>query len=211
MSEQAKKTFSATEADLVGPLKEPFSDAQKYLLSIIVVAYFLMANLIGLGNLEKYKAHVFRPVVHSLAVFFGIDQLFAVFTGFRPMSYHSSAMITFQDGTQRLYEFPRFDKLSEPEKFQHTKLRMIFYDFMAFPRGVPFRPAIAKYIAKCNENSLNQPIFMTFLLNYRDIPAPTESILEERWRAGSLEHTNTQPYFVYSIPRMDSPARTVGR
>lgn len=212
MSEQPKETsMGAEEADFTGPLKEPFSDSRKYLLSIFVVVYILLANLIGIGNLDRYKTNSIRPIIHSIAVFFGIDQLFAVFPAFRPMSYHTSAMITFADGTQRLYEFPRFDKMTQSEKFRHAKLGMTFYDFMANARGAPFRAAIAQYIAKCNENPLNQPTFMTFYFNYGDIPAPTESTFLERSKAAKLQHTNSRPYFVYAIPLTDSGEQAVPR
>jgi|AGTN01.2.fsa_nt_gi hypothetical protein len=201
------RSISPAQADFMGPCKTPFSDGQKYLLSIFVVVYFLVANLIATANLDRYKTSSFKPIVHSIAVLFGIDQIWAVFGDFRPMSYHSSAMITFGDGTQRLYEFPRFDKMSESEKFRHSKLRMIFYDFMANQKGEPFRPAIAQYIAKCNANPLNQPTFMTFYFNYYDIPAPTPSTFLERSKATNQIHRNKQPYFVYSV----SPVQSSGQ
>lgn len=208
MSDQGNDTsISPAQADSTGPCKKPFSDSRKYLLSIFVVVYILLANLIATANLDRYKTSRFKPIVHSVAVLFGIDQIWAVFGDFRPMSYHSSAMITFGDGTQRLYEFPRFDKMSESEKFRHSKLRMIFYDFMANQKGEPFRPAIARYIAQCNANPLNQPTLMTFYFNYCDIPAPTQSMLLERSKVAHQMHVNKQPYFVYTVSQSDSSAR----
>jgi len=191
--------ISPAQADCMAPKREPLSDSKRYFLSIFVVVYFLGANLIAATNLERFKKVSARPVIHSVAVLFGIDQLWGVFDRFRPMNYHSSAVITFGDGAQRLYEFPRFDKMSEPEKFRHSKLRMTFYDFMANQKGEPFRPSIARYIACCNANPLNQPTFVTFYFNYGDIPKPTQS--QVVGRSKNLSHSNRQPYFVYAVRR----------
>lgn len=193
--------LSPAQADCTAPAREPLGDSKRYFLSIFVVIYFFGANLIAATNLPRFKKVSARPVIHSVAVLFGVDQLWGVFDSFRPMNYHSSAVITFDDGAQRLYEFPRFDKMSEPLKFRHAKLRMIFYDFMANQRGEPFRPAIARYIASCSANPLNQPTFVTFYFNYGDIPKPTESKLVERSKNPS--HSNRQPYFVYAVPPIE--------
>ncbi len=115
--------------------------------------------------------------------------------------YHETAIITFKDGTSKIYEFPRMAKLSYYERFKHEKLRKIFGDCIPWPGYEPFLPSVSQYLALSNSNSANPPIMLFLEKNHNENPKPDPK--NWNYRDKLPWHTNKTMTFVYGVRKND--------
>lgn len=136
-------------------------------------------------------------------VAFGWLQYWGVFApNPRNLLYHTTAMITFEDGTTKLYEFPRTQMMSQWEKFCREKQRKLFSDNIPWRDGEQFRPAVARYLALSNANPSNQPVQVTMEMHQSWVTDPDPKNWTYRDRLP--EHTETvSPFFVYKVAKRD--------
>lgn len=136
-------------------------------------------------------------------VAFGWTQYWGVFApNPRALQYHTTATITFEDGTTKLYEFPRTQIMSQWEKFRREKQRKLFGDNIPWPEFEQFRPAVARYLALSNANPDNQPVQITMEMHQAWIPDPDPANWTYRDRLPA--HTESvSPFFVYKVAKKD--------
>lgn len=115
--------------------------------------------------------------------------------------YHETAIITFRDGTNKIYEFPRMAKLSYFERFKHEKLRKIFGDCIPWPGYEQFLPSVARYLAQSNNDIANPPAMLIFEQNYNVNPKPDPN--NWNYRDKLPWHTGKTITFVYTIRKND--------
>ena len=196
------KYMSPEEAARAGPVR-PISDpGWRTALSSLIVSFFLTANFIALSHYEPL-CESWRPLARGISAFTGMDQNWFMFAPTpRKMSYHSYAVITFADGSERVYEFPRMELLSAGEKFRHYKLRRVFNDYMANPVGEKYRPYISRYLAESVWNDQNPPVRIAYIVNSADTPKPSSE--HAALPQGGGLRANLSCYFVYDV-EVDAP------
>lgn len=106
-----------------------------------------MAALQNLPDSKCAAALAVKPVV----LLFGLTQRWNLFAPeIRTMNQYSMCLITFRDGSQRLYEWPRIELLSVFDRFTYLKVRRFVSEYWAnpfdnrsklWPYGAPFMVA----------------------------------------------------------------------
>lgn len=175
--------------------KRPRLMLSKRILSLFCFLFFVSAQLIAFSHSENLKPYL-RPYTRPVAVGLGIEQMWLMFSpDVRRTNYHSNAVFTFQDGTTRLYEFPRMDKRDYADRFFHFRLQKLFDDVMANPVGKPYRPSIAEYLISCFETPQNKVERVNFIFNYANTPKLDGNKVPRR--SDLPEHYTKSNYFEY--------------
>lgn len=140
------------------------------------------------------------PFISPIIAATGIGQSWSVFSpDVREANYHETALIAFDDGLLKLYEFPRMQKLDYLERFRCEKFRKIFFDCMPWPEYKQFLPDFAQWVADSNQRANNQVQMVSLIHNHCRTPQPDP----EHWvnRCDLPEHNNQTTYFVYCPQR----------
>jgi hypothetical protein len=188
------------EAELRGPEQESLTLKHRTSLFLLIAAYFftVLVWVSPEGRFKDRMLRYLRPVAQAT----GIAQSWELFCPEpREINFHETAIINFQDGTAKIYEFPRMQKMDYVERFRHEKLRKMFYDCMPWPSFAQFLPDFAKFIARANANPNNEPVLITFVHHTRPMPAPDPT----HWvkRDDLPEHIIQTPYFIYKVQPED--------
>jgi len=188
------------EAKLTGPEQESFTLKHRISLVLLICAYFFSV-LIWISPDGRFKDRMLR-FIRPVAVATGICQSWELFCPEpREVNFHETAIINFQDGTAKVYEFPRMQKMDYLERFRREKLRKMFYDCMPWPSFSQFLPDFAKFIARANANPNNEPVLITFVHHTRQMPAPDPNYWIKR--DDLPEHIFQTPYFIYKVQPED--------
>jgi hypothetical protein len=176
--------------------QSPLTLARKLAICALVFGYFalIITWINPIGPLQTTLMPTITPIIHT----FGIGQSWSVFSpDVREANYHETALISFDDGLLKLYEFPRMQKLGLIERFRSEKFRKVFYDCMPWPDFKQFLPDFAKYIARANSCPANQPDFVALIHHSCRTPSPEN----EPWvnRSDLPEHTIHFAYYVYKV------------
>jgi len=145
-------------------LSVPMSRRDQILISIFIATYFFCVGINICGNCPL-KTYV-RQFTQSIELFCGIEQSWNMFCpNPRDYSFHPYAIITFQDGSTALYEFPRPEKMNQLEETLRERVRKAFYDNMPWDDYSVFRPTLARHIARCFANPKNPPTQVSMCYN----------------------------------------------
>lgn len=120
----------------------------------------------------------------------------------RDINVHANALIQFKDGSTKIYEFPRTQKMDLFTKFQREKTRKLFVDNMCWPStSMPLLPSISRFIAKANDDKTNPPDTITLMVNNHLTPPPDPA----KWvfRDELPEHTYKSLLFTYKVQASD--------
>lgn len=167
------KNFSVQEAAHVAPRRPELDPTWKKVLSAFAVffVFIVVSWLQDDGPLKQKMAEYTWPPM----VFFEWVQHWSLFSpDVRNTIYHENAIITFDDGTAQLYEFPRTQKMDQWEKFQREKLRKMFLDNIIWTEmGYAWtQPPVCRYLAKSTANAKNQPVQVIMFKNENYNPPP---------------------------------------
>lgn len=191
-----EKKMSVEDAYRHAVVRRHFGRAEQIIFSVLFVVFFIVAHAISLSHFPGYEEAMI-PYVRRYAGFFGLEQNWSMFSRLRKANGHSIAVISFADGAEKIYEYPRFDLMDQLTHFQFEKRRSLFCEFLPGRWGRKYRPASVRHLIWCNENEKNQPDIITLVYNYVDVPPPDSN----KWvRFKDLPfHTTKEPYFVYRV------------
>lgn len=192
--------LSVQEAEKYAAVKRRFGRGEQLVFSVLFVVFFLVAQAISFSHFPGNEEAMI-PIVRRYAGFFGLEQNWSMFSRLRKANLHTSAVITFSDGTEKLYEFPRIDLMDQFEHFKLEKKRSLFFEFLPGRWGRKYRPAVARHLIWCNKNDKNQPDIISFVYNYVDVPPPDP----EHWVSLSNLplHNGKAVYFIYRVRKRD--------
>ncbi|MCW5823299.1 MAG: hypothetical protein KIT34_10885 [Cyanobacteria bacterium TGS_CYA1] len=165
------KNLSLEDAKHVAPHRPALDPTWKKCLSAFAV-FFMVIVVAWLQDDGPIKEKT-TPYTWPAMVFFEWVQHWSLFSpGVRDHNYHETAIITFDDGSARLYEFPNMQKLDHWERFKHEKLRKMFLDNIIWTSmGWQWaQPPVCRYLANCVSDTKNQPVAVTMIKN--EIPTP---------------------------------------
>lgn len=186
--------LSVEEAERFARVKKRLSKWDRIAYSGLIVTFFIVANLIAFSHLPENESWLI-PIVRRYAGFFGLEQNWTMFSGLRKANLHMLTVITFEDGAQKLYEYPRMDLADYWEHFRHEKRRTLFYEYLPGRWGRKYIPSMARYLIWCNDSEQNHPLMLNYIYNFADVPPPDP----DHWvRFSDLPpHSSKTPYFVY--------------
>ncbi|MCA9801891.1 MAG: hypothetical protein KC777_07880 [Cyanobacteria bacterium HKST-UBA02] len=189
--------LSVSEADRQGPARAIEAGSWRVFISCVIVVYLVVSNLVSLSHYPELNQKL-RPFMRPLRALSGIETIWQLFApDMRLMNFHNTAIVTFEDGSQRLYEFPRFDLMSRVEAFKHYKLQKLFHDYMSNPVGAAYRPAIARYIASSVSSPDNRAVMVTFCFNFVSLPEPSPTRVLSQTKLPY--HTTKDANFVFDV------------
>lgn len=156
-------------------------------LALITIWLFpLHPALVSL--IEPFRAYI---------LFIGIDQDFSVFAPKpRSTNLHMCAVIRYRDGTERLWQYPRMERLAFVERMKKERYRKFFNDSLAWSRFKSFLPDVARYVARQNNDRQNPVTSVTLLRYAAEIPGPEEGLgkpLPEHSELSILLHYDLKP------------------
>src|ERR1700677_1715516 len=120
------------EALTAPPLKIPFSKYTKLTVWALLLTYFVSVFIwiSPEGPFKEAMLYFIKPLIGATS----IGQSWAVFAPeVRDDNYHETALICFEDGSVKIYEFPRMEKLDYLQRFRREKFRKMFLDCMPWP------------------------------------------------------------------------------
>ncbi len=184
--------------------QEPFSLFHKLAIWILLTSYFgyVLIWISPEGPLKSYLLPLISPVIYAT----GIGQSWSVFSpDVREANYHETALISFENGLLKLYEFPRMQKLDYLKRFRDEKYRKMFFDCMPWPDHQQFLPDFARSVANANACIGNPPQTVSLIHHHCRTPQPDP----EHWinRCDLPEHTALTVYYYYYV----RPASEKGR
>jgi hypothetical protein len=193
-SDNLIKHMSLKEAGVASRKQPPFSIGHKVILYVVLSTYFLCIFIWDSppGPLKTILIPFISPLIEATST----GQGWSVFSPeVREQNYHETALITFQDGLQKLYEFPRMQKLDYGQRFRSEKFRKMFFDCMPWPAFQQFLPDFAKFVTDANEWPGNSPRTVCLIHHSCKTPQPEQG----PWinRSDLPEHTHMLTYYFY--------------
>lgn len=155
-----------------------FDRRQKFFSLLFIVAYFSISiiALLPESPLALRLQRLIRPVSRLLQ----LDQNWKLFgPDLRIINFYSEAIVTFEDGSTKLYTFPRLEKMSVAERVMRQKLCKLLQDCMPWPDFQRFSPSVARYIARSNMTPGNQPVLVSLSYNWEYVP-PMKKYLKQK-------------------------------
>ena len=167
---------------------EDWANIRKPLISAFII-FHCGLNLIYMFNVHPYMnniVHMFWGYYHYL----GLDQDFGVFAPKpRDQNPHLVALITYKDGTTKLWMNPRMERLDQLTRVPKERYRKFFDDNLAWPAYKTLWPDITAYLARANYDDPNNPPQTVTLIRYSSTVLPPEEGLK-------LKNRKNQPHFI---------------
>ncbi|MGD9684947.1 MAG: hypothetical protein AB7W16_27590 [Candidatus Obscuribacterales bacterium] len=142
----------------------------------LIFLCFQMDNILADELLKPFKGYF---------LFFGLEQRYNVFAPTpRRTNLNVIAQVTYQDGSTRIFDFPRMDRLSLLEKLRKERWRKFLNDNIASRRFPYLYNDVALWAARQSDIYRdNRPVLVTLLSFVSDIPTLSMSgILQEHAR-----------------------------
>lgn len=194
------KPLAVDEAQSFAASKPAIGGFWKVIVSSFIAIYFTSV-IIWLFAEIPFQDKL-APYSHWINIADGGVQHWSLFSpSVRHVIYHETAIVSFKDGTMKLYEFPRMEKMNHWEKFKHEKLRKLFGDCIPWPGYEAFLPSVARYLAASNQDGNNQPAMITMVFNSASNPPPDPDNWNYRDRLPF--HTDKLVTFLYAVREND--------
>lgn len=196
-----KEGLSFEEACLRGEKRREHTPLQRALVNSWIVSFLLIALLLSLSESELVSREAGRRFRGYFAPL-GMKEYWRLYgPDLREYNFHTTAVIQFVDGTCKLYEFPRMDRLSVGEKFVREKERSLFAQMLPNGQNKKFYPAVCRYLARANADPQNPPVKVTVIFMYIETPPPDP----KHWiyRDQMPFHSKRILHFVYNVVPSD--------
>jgi hypothetical protein len=141
------------------------------------ILFHCMLNFVYMFQTHPYQARIlkfFWGYYHYL----GLDQDFGVFAPMpRNVNPHLVAVVTFADGSSKLWMNPRMERLDYATRVQQERYRKFFNDNLAWPLYKMLWPDIAAHIARIyNTDPKNPPRTVTLIRFMATMLPPEQGI-----------------------------------
>jgi hypothetical protein len=166
---------------------------REHLVSAAVFLYVLISAVWLCPDTPTRKR--FLEPVRTFWLYWGLDQNWSLFSPvIRDINFHTTATITFEDGTRMIWEPPRMERLSTFDRFRMEKFRKWDVDCLPGPNYKEFWPDFARFLGCRYYDAENKPVLLSLHIYWTDIPAP-QAKLESR--DPPREHTKFATVFTY--------------
>ncbi|MBC7996604.1 MAG: hypothetical protein IAF58_01595 [Leptolyngbya sp.] len=199
------ENLNKAESSLSELPKEPMPTGMQSVTSgyrlavyLFIITYFSIA-VISLLPAFAYQIRLANGIAW-LSHPFNLVQNWKLFCpDVRSINFYSQAVIQFQDGTLKYYEYPRLNQMPMFESYRRQKLCKIFQDCMPWPDFALFWPDAARQIARANLDPLNQPVMISFSYNWAKVPDAAHYAKQNELPEPRDNHT----FFVYQVKPED--------
>ena len=114
---------------------------------------------------------------------------------------HLEALITFRDGTQATWVFPRMDKLGYFERYRKERYRKWASSYVRLDSYSAIWPSTSRYIARQFSHLPNPPIEVELKRYWTAIPPPYSSLYQPFTKGPS--HSQNYTFYTYLIRQED--------
>jgi hypothetical protein len=189
-------------AERTPPQISHLSSGRMIFISLFIVFYYAVAGFWNSppGGLRDGVINNFRVV----ADLFAFEQTWNMFgPPVRKWNGHYFITVTFADGSFRICEMPRMEKMSFWEKFRREKLRKLFMDNLPNPQFAGYLPQICANLALANANPKNPPVLSCLTFKWANMADPDEKKAELPSPYEHPEHTFSRTDMVYRVSPED--------
>jgi hypothetical protein len=123
--------------------------------------------------------------------FFGLWQGWSVFEHPRTYNEYVTALITYRDGSQKVWEFPRMEKMGIIEKMFKEGYRRWGNDCVCDKDQSYLWPDAARYIARANAHPGNPPVSVSIIRHWSWIDPPNVALKKPLRTADDGQETLT--------------------
>lgn len=176
---------------------------KELLLSLFIFTY-LFYLIAWLSPENETRKRIIEPI-NTAWLFFGLDQNWKLFSPeIKDINFHTVAILTFEDGTKKIWELPRMKRLDFWQRFKDEKFRKWSIDSLPWPDYKEFHPDFAVYVAKKfydpAKSPKNKPVSLSLQLFWIDIPDPAKHFTKVE---NLPEHTRMNNVFFYRFKEGD--------
>ena len=144
-------------------------------LILMFLFWHFSGVLLWLSPDGPLKANLIPPFIGYLN-FFGLWQGWSVFEHPRTYNEYATALITYQDGSQKIWEFPRMEKMGLIEKMFKEGYRRWANDCICDVNDSYLWPDATRYIARINRRTGNNPVSVSLIRHWTWIDPPEVGI-----------------------------------
>jgi len=150
---------------------------QRFRIPVITVflLWHFSAILLWLSPDCPLRTQLIMPFIGYLN-YFELWQGWSVFEKPRLYNGYLTALITYKDGTQKIWEFPRMEKLGLVEKMFKEKYRRWTNDCVSDEAKPYLWPDAVRYIARTNNQTNNPPASVSIIRHWMWIPSPDKGL-----------------------------------
>jgi hypothetical protein len=162
-----------------------FLGKSEFWISLFVSAYIFTAIVMLFGKDSIFAA--FYKVFSPFPILLGLDQNWSLFSPtLKNFNMYNVALITFKDGSFKIYEWPRMERSDVFEQSRNEKYRKFFIDNLTDNQFKAFWPSAARFIARANHNPANPPQTISLAAFYALIPPPNHPVKQSQlpWPTG---------------------------
>jgi hypothetical protein len=119
--------------------------------------------------IEHELTTIFRPYIGFLAM----HQDYSVFApNPRTVNVHLEAMVTYIDGTSRIWQFPRVERMNLWQKMFKERYRKFGADNLAWTTNIKLLQDLARYVARITSSASHRAAMVTIYRYDAGIPPP---------------------------------------
>ena len=157
----------------------------KVVISALLIGYYFLSMIHLSPNIEAPLPNRLKEPTRTICEFFGWVQNWRLFgPEIRNINFHSFALIGYSDGTIGSWEPPRFDVMTNNQKYRKDKFHKWDQDCLPWFNYRNFWPGLARYVGRLHYDRSNAPLWFMLLRLEADIPDP---------RTGQILDTNNMP------------------
>jgi hypothetical protein len=167
---------------------EDWRHIRKPLISAFII-FHCGLNFMYMFNNHPYQNNIVR-MFWGYYHYLGLDQDFGVFAPFpRNQNPHLTGLITYKDGTTKVWMNPRMERLDQFTRMEKERYRKFFDDNTAWPMYKLLWPDITAYLARSNNDDPDNPPQSVTLIRYSSVVLPPDKGLKLK----------NEPHFIKEI------------
>lgn len=171
--------------------------AGRIIISLIIVIYFTIVfiQVCPSGPIRDQAKAFADPIIQL----FGLRQRWNLFSpNIRQMNQFATCLITYKDGSIKLYEWPENRKFSF-ENIERNQMRKFVVDGVNEPYYSAFWPYTAKFLARAHWNPDNPPALVEPVFNGINVPPFENYAKQNQLNLRAVDHWTVHlPYRVRS-------------
>ncbi len=144
-------------------------------LILLFLAWHFCGVLLWLSPDCSLKQQLITPFIGYLN-YFGMWQGWSVFEHPRTYNEYLTALVTFKDGSKKIWEFPRMEKMGIIEKMFKEGFRRWGNDCVSDINDSFLWPDAARYVARNNIRTGNPPVSVSIIRHWTWIDPPATGI-----------------------------------
>jgi hypothetical protein len=154
------------------PHEKPHASAAWRPVITVFLAFHIAAILCWCSPFDTALISRGKNLLQPYMVWSGLFQHWKMFSQLRRINDYLTANVTYQDGSSKVWEFPRLEKMGYFDKLIHERWRTFANEYLRDDAQAGLWPDAARHIARLNNRSGNPPVHVALVRNWSDIPPP---------------------------------------